>query len=150
MGEEIGELFFVLHSGGESAIFQFGQDFDGYSPSDVDSAACDIAEGEVSSLRTVDFDPQIQGGYTYGTFAGKTTTGDSRRWIHGSVVKAGMTPEQIVEIRQFISQMGVSADITHPTTTLEDLFMRIVREGTGNQSAAAGSNGERATVSVGA
>ncbi len=40
----------------------------------------------------------------------------------------GMTPEQIAEIRRYVQQMGVSADITHPTTTLEDLFMRIVRE----------------------
>src|SRR4051794_39214349 len=35
----------------------------------------------------------------------------------------GMTAEQIVEMRQFLSNMGVKSDVTHPTTTLEDLFM---------------------------
>lgn len=42
----------------------------------------------------------------------------------------GMTVEQIDQTRQFISQFGFKPEITHPTTTLEDLFMRIVREGT--------------------
>src|SRR3954453_5626542 len=43
----------------------------------------------------------------------------------------GLTPEQVSEIRQFINRMGVAdATVTHPTTTLEDLFMRIVRENT--------------------
>lgn len=43
----------------------------------------------------------------------------------------GMTPEQIVEVKEFIRRMGHGdATITHPTTTLEDLFMRIVREKT--------------------
>jgi ABC-2 type transport system ATP-binding protein len=43
----------------------------------------------------------------------------------------GMTEQQMEQLRQFIQQMGVSqANITHPTTTLEDLFMRIVRENT--------------------
>jgi ABC-2 type transport system ATP-binding protein len=49
-----------------------------------------------------------------------------------STVEArGMNEQQIEQLRQFIQQMGVSdAQITHPTTTLEDLFMRIVRENT--------------------
>ena len=49
-----------------------------------------------------------------------------------STVEArGMNEQQIEQLRAFIQQMGVSdAQITHPTTTLEDLFMRIVRENT--------------------
>src|SRR5580698_1555640 len=43
----------------------------------------------------------------------------------------GMTPAQIEETRTFLTRMGaVDAEITHPTTTLEDLFIRIVRENT--------------------
>jgi ABC-2 type transport system ATP-binding protein len=45
----------------------------------------------------------------------------------------GMSPTQIEEMRQFLAKMGVSDTVvTHPTTTLEDLFMRIVRERTVN------------------
>ncbi|HEX4793286.1 MAG TPA: ABC transporter ATP-binding protein [Humisphaera sp.] len=48
----------------------------------------------------------------------------------------GMSDTQIDEMRQFLARMGVSdAVVTHPTTTLEDLFMRIVRERTGNGQA---------------
>ena len=48
----------------------------------------------------------------------------------------GMSTAQIEEVRSFLSKMGVSDTvITHPTTTLEDLFMRIVRERTGNGQA---------------
>src|SRR4051812_29276176 len=36
----------------------------------------------------------------------------------------GLTPEQVNEVRQFINRMGVAdATVTHPTTTLEDLFL---------------------------
>jgi ABC-2 type transport system ATP-binding protein len=43
----------------------------------------------------------------------------------------GLTPTQIGEVQEFIRRMGVTnATVTHPTTTLEDLFMRIVREKT--------------------
>jgi ABC-2 type transport system ATP-binding protein len=43
----------------------------------------------------------------------------------------GLTPQQIAEVQEFIRKMGHGdAVITHPTTTLEDLFMRIVREKT--------------------
>jgi ABC-2 type transport system ATP-binding protein len=43
----------------------------------------------------------------------------------------GLSVGQAEEVRQFISRMGVGdATITHPTTTLEDLFIRIVRDNT--------------------
>ncbi|HLL90494.1 MAG TPA: hypothetical protein VK324_14435, partial [Tepidisphaeraceae bacterium] len=43
----------------------------------------------------------------------------------------GMTEQQIAETREFLRRMGVTnANITHPTTTLEDLFIRIVKENT--------------------
>jgi ABC-2 type transport system ATP-binding protein len=42
-----------------------------------------------------------------------------------------LTPQQIEETREFLRRMGVSQpQVTHPTTTLEDLFVRIVRENT--------------------
>ncbi len=49
-----------------------------------------------------------------------------------STVEArGMNDQQLQELRQFIERMGVrDATVTHPTTTLEDLFIRIVRENT--------------------
>ncbi|HEX2973504.1 MAG TPA: ABC transporter ATP-binding protein [Tepidisphaeraceae bacterium] len=41
----------------------------------------------------------------------------------------GMSPEQITQVREFLGRLGATeASITHPTTTLEDLFVRIVRE----------------------
>jgi ABC-2 type transport system ATP-binding protein len=53
----------------------------------------------------------------------------------------GLSAAQIEQVRQFMSTMGAgNAAITHPTTTLEDLFIRIVRDNTpqnGNGSAAA-------------
>ncbi len=43
----------------------------------------------------------------------------------------GMSDGQIEEVKTFLSRMGVNdATITHPTTTLEDLFVRIVRDNT--------------------
>lgn len=48
-----------------------------------------------------------------------------------TVEAAGMTAEQQRELRQFLAKLGVSANITHPRTTLEDLFIRIVREKAG-------------------
>jgi len=43
----------------------------------------------------------------------------------------GLSAGQAEEVRQFISRMGVGdATVTHPTTTLEDLFIRIVRDNT--------------------
>jgi ABC-2 type transport system ATP-binding protein len=41
----------------------------------------------------------------------------------------GMSEEQIGQVRQFLGQIGATdTSITHPTTTLEDLFMRVVKE----------------------
>jgi ABC-2 type transport system ATP-binding protein len=43
----------------------------------------------------------------------------------------GLNSEQIGEVREFVRRLGASEPaITHPTTTLEDLFIRIVRENT--------------------
>ena len=47
-----------------------------------------------------------------------------------TVEARGLSDTQIEELRQYMNRMGVSADVTHPTTTLEDLFMRIIREQT--------------------
>ncbi|HEX4056486.1 MAG TPA: ABC transporter ATP-binding protein [Tepidisphaeraceae bacterium] len=42
-----------------------------------------------------------------------------------------MDDQQINELKMFLSRMGVNNTVvTHPTTTLEDLFIRIVRENT--------------------
>jgi ABC-2 type transport system ATP-binding protein len=47
----------------------------------------------------------------------------------------GMSEPQIAELRRTLANMGLSdTTITHPTTTLEDLFMRIIRENTGNNN----------------
>ena len=55
----------------------------------------------------------------------------------------GLNREQIEEVRQFMSRMGAgNAAITHPTTTLEDLFIRIVRDNTPS----GGPNGSPATT----
>ncbi len=43
----------------------------------------------------------------------------------------GLTPQQIEELRQYVQRFGAAAQITHPTSTLEDLFIKIVRENTG-------------------
>ena len=44
----------------------------------------------------------------------------------------GLTPQQVEETRLFMSRMGAgNVSVTHPTTTLEDLFVRIVRDNTG-------------------
>ena len=44
---------------------------------------------------------------------------------------AGLTDEQQQELREGLARFGVEAKLTHPRTTLEDLFIRIVRENTG-------------------
>jgi ABC-2 type transport system ATP-binding protein len=47
----------------------------------------------------------------------------------------GLNADQAEQARQFLSRLGGSeATITHPTTTLEDLFIRIVREHTGTEA----------------
>ena len=54
----------------------------------------------------------------------------------------GLSPAQVEELRGHLARMGMNdTKITHPTTTLEDLFMRIVRENTANGS----SNGKPAS-----
>jgi ABC-2 type transport system ATP-binding protein len=53
----------------------------------------------------------------------------------------GMNDGQIEELRQFLARMGVGdTTITHPTTTLEDLFLRIVRENTPAGQTSVGSS----------
>ncbi|HWE03524.1 MAG TPA: ABC transporter ATP-binding protein [Tepidisphaeraceae bacterium] len=61
------------------------------------------------------------------------------------VQATGMSAEQIRQMQDFLAGMGVSSQITHPTTTLEDLFMRIVRERTvnGPGTAPSGGNGKK-------
>ncbi len=45
----------------------------------------------------------------------------------------GLSTTQIAEMREFVARMGVKdVEVTHPTTTLEDLFVRIVRDNTVN------------------
>jgi ABC-2 type transport system ATP-binding protein len=52
----------------------------------------------------------------------------------------GLTPVQIEEARTMLRQMGATdVNITHPTTTLEDLFVRIVRENTPAGQSSVGS-----------
>lgn len=51
------------------------------------------------------------------------------------VQATGLTSGQIEELRGFLQKLGATdAAITHPTTTLEDLFVRIVRDNTGQGS----------------
>jgi ABC-2 type transport system ATP-binding protein len=47
----------------------------------------------------------------------------------------GLTPEQIAKLRDFMAGLGNNAAVTHPTTTLEDLFVKIVRDQTGGVGA---------------
>jgi ABC-2 type transport system ATP-binding protein len=51
-----------------------------------------------------------------------------------------MTPDQILQTQAFLKGLGVSDTIvTHPTTTLEDLFVRIVRDNTTSGQSSVGS-----------
>jgi ABC-2 type transport system ATP-binding protein len=51
-----------------------------------------------------------------------------------------MTPQQIEDARAYLLRMGVTdTEITHPTTNLEDLFLRIVRENTASGQSSVGS-----------
>jgi ABC-2 type transport system ATP-binding protein len=57
-----------------------------------------------------------------------------------NIETSGMTPAQIEELRQFMVRMGIKEpNITHPTTTLEDLFIRVVRENTPTGQSSVGS-----------
>ena len=45
----------------------------------------------------------------------------------------GLSDQQLAEMQEFLRRMGAAdARVTHPTTTLEELFVRMVREKTGN------------------
>ncbi|WP_428938792.1 ABC transporter ATP-binding protein [Fontivita pretiosa] len=48
----------------------------------------------------------------------------------------GLNDGQLAEVQQFLARLGAKdAQVSHPTTTLEDLFVRVVRENTaGNGS----------------
>jgi ABC-2 type transport system ATP-binding protein len=51
-----------------------------------------------------------------------------------------MTPAQLEQTKAFLVQQGVTdAVVTHPTTTLEDLFMRIVKDNTAGGRSSVGS-----------
>lgn len=55
----------------------------------------------------------------------------------------GMTPQQLTEVQEFLRRTGVNdATITHPTTTLEDLFVRVVRENTPGADPRIAGNGQ--------
>lgn len=48
-----------------------------------------------------------------------------------------MTPDQVTRLKALMSEMGINdLSVTHPTTTLEDLFVRVVREHSGANIAA--------------
>jgi ABC-2 type transport system ATP-binding protein len=52
----------------------------------------------------------------------------------------GMTDQQIAEVKTFLAGIGLKdATVTHPTTTLEDLFVRIVRDNTAAGQSSVGS-----------
>jgi ABC-2 type transport system ATP-binding protein len=56
----------------------------------------------------------------------------------------GLTTGQVQEMRQFLDRMGAhDATVTHPTTTLEDLFIRVINEPSPGSAASSG-NGEPA------
>ena len=47
------------------------------------------------------------------------------------ITARGMNDGQLKEVSEFLARMGVKdRQVSHPTTTLEDLFVRIVRENT--------------------
>ncbi|HSZ59966.1 MAG TPA: ABC transporter ATP-binding protein [Tepidisphaeraceae bacterium] len=49
-----------------------------------------------------------------------------------NIETTGLNDAQIAELREFLRRLGVNTPkVTHPTTTLEDLFMRVVKENTG-------------------
>jgi ABC-2 type transport system ATP-binding protein len=52
----------------------------------------------------------------------------------------GLTEAQLAQTQAFLANMGVNdAKITHPTTTLEDLFVRVVRDNTASGQSSVGS-----------
>ena len=71
------------------------------------------------------------------------TLGDVRDLVQKkditTIETRGMNDQQTEELRQFIQRMGLTPTIAHPTTTLEDLFIRIVRENTPSGQSSVGS-----------
>jgi ABC-2 type transport system ATP-binding protein len=60
------------------------------------------------------------------------------------VQATGLTPAQISELRQYLERTGATGvEVTHPTTSLEDLFIRIVRENTPEGGTSVGSGPTR-------
>ncbi len=54
----------------------------------------------------------------------------------------GLNGEHLTELKQFLARLGVQdAQVTHPTTTLEDLFIRVVKENTPAGQTSVGSGG---------
>ncbi|MGD0541529.1 MAG: ABC transporter ATP-binding protein [Tepidisphaeraceae bacterium] len=54
---------------------------------------------------------------------------------------ASMNDQQILEVKTFLSRMGLNDTVvTHPTTTLEELFIRIVRQHTTAGQSSVGSS----------
>jgi ABC-2 type transport system ATP-binding protein len=52
----------------------------------------------------------------------------------------GLSESQLAQTRQFLTSIGVNdTQITHPTTTLEDLFVRVVRDNTEAGQSSVGS-----------
>ena len=51
----------------------------------------------------------------------------------------GLTDEQQRELQLYLRRLGAEATVTHPTQTLEDLFVRIVRENTAEGESSVGS-----------
>jgi ABC-2 type transport system ATP-binding protein len=52
-----------------------------------------------------------------------------------------MNDQQIAEVKTFLSRMGINDKVvTHPTTTLEELFIRIVRDNTAAGQSSVGSS----------
>ncbi len=53
------------------------------------------------------------------------------------IAARGLRAAQIEQVRQLLARLGAAdAAITHPTTTLEDLFMRVIQKNAGGQGAA--------------
>jgi ABC-2 type transport system ATP-binding protein len=72
------------------------------------------------------------------------TIGNVRDLLQVKDVTEIQTPslneQQIAEVKAFLTRLGVNHSvITHPTTTLEDLFIRIVRENTVTGQSSVGS-----------
>ncbi|MFT3788685.1 MAG: hypothetical protein QM770_21350 [Tepidisphaeraceae bacterium] len=51
-----------------------------------------------------------------------------------------MSPQLLEELRLFLQRNGAAAKVTHPTTTLEELFIRVVSENTKDGTSYTSSN----------